>query len=379
MAAIPKKANEEFGRDVNFSAGPSCLPIEVLHTIQEELFNHKGVGMGVMEMSHRSKAFRRIIDEATADTRELINLPSNYKLLFMHGGGSMQFSCIPLNLLEKEGNMADYVVTGQWSDKAVKECSKFGHPVRRCDTKDSHYTLIPPQSEWLKETSVAKYIYYCANETIAGVEFKETPESGNIPLIADMSSNLCSKPIDVEKHALIFGSAQKNIGPAGCTIVMVQEALLNKELPICPAVCSYKLTSDNQSLYNTPNCWSIYVVGLMMKYLKQKGGLAHWKNYSEEKSQLLYSTIDSSDGYYSSPVAISCRSAMNIPFRVGKQNEDLEKEFLLEAAKQHLVNLEGHRSVGGCRASLYTGMSLEGVYRLTEFMKIFQEEHPLTC
>jgi len=349
--------------------------MEVLCEAQQDFTSWKGTGMSVTEMSHRGKEFLKIYDQTVSDMRELLEIPQNYKLLFMQGGGTLQFSSVPLNLLKAQGASADYVVTGSWGQKAFEECGKYGVANKVCDTKKSNYTYIPSEEEWKLDPN-ASYIHYCANETIYGVEFKSTPDvKGDI--VTDMSSNFCSKPIDVAGHAVIYAGAQKNLGPAGVAIVIAREDVLGKELPICPTYLSYKTHASNDSMYNTPPCFAIYMVGLMAKHLKSKGGLAHWKDWSEKKAQMLYDTIDQSDGYYSCPTDVKCRSNMNIPFRVGKSSEALEKKFLKEAEKLKLVQLSGHRSVGGCRASIYNGMPMEGVQTLADFMKSFMEENPV--
>ncbi|CEL91639.1 unnamed protein product [Vitrella brassicaformis CCMP3155] len=358
----------------NFSAGPCMLPVEVLQECQDHMMNWNGSGMGVMEMSHRGKEFVSIYNQTVSDLRDILQVPDSHSLFFMQGGATTQFASVPLNLLKEPSNAADYAVTGSWGDKAFKECQKYGKANKVCDTKSSNYTFIPPVSEW-KVNPEASYLHYCANETIYGVEFKSTPDVG-LPLVSDMSSNFCSKPIEVSKHTLIYAGIQKNLGPAGAAVVIADKACLGNAKSICPTLLDYKTMSDSESMYNTPPCWSIYVVGLMAKYLKEKGGLAFWKEWSEKKAKILYDAIDGSDGYFICPTAKDCRSNMNIPFRVGRGDEALEKKFLEEGKKHKLVTLSGHRTVGGCRASLYNGMPIEGVETLVSFMREFQEANP---
>eukprot|EP00930_Biecheleria_cincta_P049284 TRINITY_DN3450_c0_g1_i8.p1 TRINITY_DN3450_c0_g1~~TRINITY_DN3450_c0_g1_i8.p1 ORF type:complete len:369 (+),score=96.99 TRINITY_DN3450_c0_g1_i8:70-1176(+) len=363
------------GRVYNFSAGPSVMPLEVLEEVQKELVNYKGSGMSVMEMSHRSKEFMTIASEAEKDLRDIFGVPSDYKVLMNQGGATLQFASIPLNMLGTEGK-ADYLVTGQWSEKAAKECNKYGTGQVACNTKASKFTTIPGKSEWKLDPEAA-YVHYCDNETVNGVEFSYTPDVGNVPLVADMSSNFCSRAIDVSKHAYIYAGIQKNLGPAGMAVGFVHPSYAGgeHELKICPTYMSFKTTADNGSMYNTPACFTMYVMGEYLKYTKQKGGLAYWAEQSDKKSTMLYSCIDGSDGFYCCPVEKSSRSRMNVPFTIKGGNEELEKKFLDGAKKEKLYTLAGHRSVGGCRASLYNGMPIEGVEKLTSFMKSFMDEN----
>ena len=362
------------GRVYNFSAGPSMLPVEILEQVQSEMLNYKGTGQSVMEMSHRSKEYLQIYNAAEKDMRELLDIPEHYKILNLQGGATLQFSAIPLNLLGGEGShKCDYVVTGQWSEKSLAEAHKYGNAVAAIDMKSTKYTQISEQSHWHTREDAA-YLYYCDNETVNGVEFHFRPDSRGVPLIADMSSNFMSRHIDVRSHAVIYAGVQKNLGPAGNTVVIVDEKLLGKrEHPLTPVYCSWKVAADAGSMYNTPSCFSIYVMGLYLKYTKEKGGVAYWEKQAAMKSDLLYSAIDNSDGFYSAPVHKSCRSRMNVPFVIQNGNETLEKKFLEEATKEGFVNLAGHRSVGGLRASLYNGMPAEGVEALVAFMEKFKD------
>eukprot|EP00438_Fugacium_kawagutii_P034608 Skav225840 [mRNA] locus=scaffold345:111467:123154:+ [translate_table: standard] len=348
------------GRVYNFSAGPSVMPLEVLEEVQREMVNYKGCGMSVMEMSHRSKEFMAIAAEAEKNLRDIFGVPSDYKVLMLQGGATLQFSAIPLNMLGTK-TKADYLVTGQWGEKAHKECNKYGTGQLACNTKPTKFTTIPQKSEW-KLDSEAAYVHYCANETVNGVEFSHTPDVGDVPLVADMSSNFCSKPIEVSKHAFIYAGIQKNLGPAGMSVGFLRPDFADgsKEMKICPTYCSFKTTGDNGSMYNTPACFTMYVMGEYLKYTKKVGGLPYWAEQSDKKSSLLYGTIDGSNGFYNCPVEKSARSRMNVPFTINGGDEALEKKFLDEAKKHKLFTLAGHRSVGGCRASLYNGMPLEG-------------------
>lgn len=361
------------GRVFNFSAGPSMLPIEVLETIKSELLNYHGSGQSVMEMSHRSNEYLQIYNAAEKDMRDLLNVPAHYKILNLQGGATLQFSAVPLNLLGGPlGNECDYAVTGQWSEKSFLEAKKYGSPLAVTNSKPGKFLSIAPQSEWNVRQS-ARYLYYCDNETVNGVEFKYTPKSA-IPLIADVSSNFMSRPIDISKHAVVYAGVQKNLGPAGNTVVIVDETLLGKyEHPLIPVYCSWDTAAKAGSMYNTPSCFSIYVMGLYLKYTKEKGGIAHWDELSDRKSRALYDLIDGSDGFYTAPVHASCRSRMNVPFLIKGGDENLEKKFLQEATQAGMINLAGHRSVGGLRASLYNGLPVEAVDALVAFMKNFQE------
>ena len=350
------------------------MPLPVLEKIQSEMIEHGNSGQSVLEMSHRSKEYIAIWDQMEKDLRDILNVPSHYKILNLQGGATLQFASIPLNLLGSSDAACDYLVTGQWSDRAAKEGAKYGKQSTVCSGKSTNFTAIPDVSTW-KLNPQAKYVHYCDNETVHGVEFSHTPVVGEVPLIADMSSNFMSRPIDFSKHAVIYAGAQKNLGPAGNTVVFVDEKFLGKdELAICPTYCSWKTAAEAGSMYNTPSCFAVYSMGVYLQHTKQLGGVAHWEEQAKLKSRMLYDAIDSSDGFYTFPVAKSCRSRMNVPFQIKGGDEALEKKFLAAAPSRKLVNLAGHRSVGGLRASLYNGMTLEGVQALVDFMKDFQQE-----
>jgi len=364
------------GRIYNFSAGPSQMPLEVLEEVQKEMINYKGSGMSVMEMSHRSKEFMGIYAEMEKNFREVFSVPDNYKVIFAQGGATLQFASIPLNMLG-DNQKADYLVTGQWSEKAQKEAKKYCTGSQEaCNTKATKFTTIPDKAEWKLDPEAA-YVHYCDNETVNGVEFASTPDVGSVPLVADMSSNFCSRPIDVAKHAYIYAGLQKNLGPAGMSVGIVREDFASGkfEKAICPTYCSFKTTADNGSMYNTPACFTMYVMGEYLKYTQKVGGIAHWAEQSAIKSGMIYNAIDDSNGFYACPVEKQSRSRMNIPFTIMGGNEEVEKKFLEGAKKVKLFTLAGHRSVGGCRASLYNGMPVEGVQVLRDFMKDFQSEN----
>jgi len=363
------------GRVYNFSAGPSQMPLEVLEEVQRELVNYKGTGMSIMEMSHRSKEFVAVAQQADKDLKEILQVPDNYKILWAQGGATLQFSSVPLNMLGTK-TKADYLITGQWGEKAAKECNKYGTGQAVCNTKSTKFTTIPDKAEWKLDPEAA-YVHYCDNETVNGVEWAYTPEVGDVPLVADMSSNFCSRKIDVAKHAYIYAGVQKNLGPAGISIGIVRDDFAKgaNELKICPTYCSWKTMIDNDSMYNTPACFTLYVIGEYLKYTKKVGGIAHWEELSAKKSTMIYDVINDSDGFYCCPVAKGCRSRMNIPFTIMGGNEEVEKKFLDGAKKEKLYTLAGHRSVGGCRASLYNGMPLEGVETLRNYMKSFMDEN----
>jgi len=363
------------GRVYNFSAGPSMMPLEVLEEMQREMVNYKGSGMSVMEMSHRSKEFMQIASEAEKNLRDIFGVPDDYKVILSQGGATLQFSSVPLNMLGTKGK-ADYLITGQWGEKAHKECAKYGTAQVACNTKPTKFTSIPAKSDWKLDPEAA-YVHYCANETVNGVEFNYTPDVGSVPLVADMSSNFCSKPIEVSKHAYIYAGIQKNLGPSGMAVGFVHPEFATGKhmLKICPTYCDFKITADNASMYNTPACFTIYAMGEYLKYTKKVGGVAHWAEMSAKKSTLLYDAIDGSDGFYRCPIEKDARSRMNIPFTIMGGNEELEKKFLDLAKKEKLYTLAGHRSVGGCRASLYNGMPMEGVEKLCSFMQSFKDEN----
>lgn len=366
-AAVAVQASGD--RKWNFSAGPACLPLDVLEDCKEDLINYKGTGMSVMEMSHRGKDFMKIAEEAEADLRELVGIPDNYKVLFLQGGASSQFSAIPMNLAP-EGGVADFITTGAWGKKAFEEAGKYMDANQAATSKDSNFSTIPDVSDW-NLTEGAKFVHICSNETIGGVEFKDVPDTGDVPLVADMSSNYLSKPIDVEKYGIIYGGVQKNIGPAGMAIVIVREDLIGKTHPLCPTMFDYALMAKNDSMYNTPPCWTMYTSGLVFKKLIKMGGLEAVEKMNQEKAKILYDAIDNSDGYYNNPVTKEYRSLMNVPFTLGG-GEELEKKFLKEAAAAGMESLKGHRSVGGARASIYNAMPKEGVQALVDFMADFK-------
>ncbi|KAF3786933.1 Phosphoserine aminotransferase 1 [Nymphaea thermarum] len=360
-------------RVFNFAAGPATLPLNVLQKAQAELVNWGGCGISIMEMSHRSKEFLSVIQKAEADLRQLLNIPTDYEVLFLQGGATTQFAAIPLNLCKPE-DAVDYLVTGSWGDKAFKEAQKFCKPNLAWSGKSEKFTKIPDFGE-IKQDPNAKYLHICANETIHGVEFKDypTPIGKDTVLVADMSSNFCSKPVDVTKFGLIYAGAQKNVGPSGVTIVIVRKDLLGNAQPLTPVMLEYKIHAENKSLYNTPPCFPIYMCGLVFEDLLNQGGLEEIERKNAEKARILYETIDESGGFYRCPVEKSVRSHMNVPFTLEKS--ELEAEFIKEAAAQGMVQLKGHRSVGGMRASIYNAMPLEGVQKLVALMKDFQAKH----
>jgi len=373
LTAEQKTACDE--RVFNFSAGPCTMPVDVLVEAQNDMISYKGTGMSVMEMSHRGKTFVGIAEQATKDLRDVLSIPDNYKVFYQQGGATLQFASVPLNLFQSQTAEADYLVTGQWGEKALKEANKYGKGAAACNTKPSKFTTIPDPSEW-KLNDKATYLHYCMNETVNGVEFKSVPDSKGVPLVADMSSNFMSRPIECEKHQYIYAGLQKNLGPAGMCVCIAKDDCLGKALPITPTYMDWKTCADGDSMYNTPACYTWYIMGLYLKYTKEKGGLAYWDELSTKKSSLIYDTIDGSSGYYTGPVDKNCRSRMNVPFQIMGGKEDLEKKFMKEAEKFKLFTLAGHRSVGGLRASLYNGMPVEGVETLASFMKSFAEENP---
>ena len=354
-------------RVYNFSAGPAVLPAEVLARARDEMLDWKGSGMSVMEMSHRGKAFMSIAAKAEADLRELMAIPTNYKVLFLQGGASSQFSMVPINLLGKKTS-ADYLLTGDWSKKAVAEARRYSRVNLVADTSASKFTTLPA-AQSLKFDPDAAFVHYTPNETIVGVEFPYVPDSGAVPLVADMSSTILSRPIDVSRFGLIYAGAQKNIGPAGLTIVIVHEDLLGKALPSMPAMFDYKIHADNDSMYNTPPTYAWYLSGLVFEWLQQQGGLVGMAKINQAKAETLYAAIDQSD-FYANPVDVSCRSWMNVPFTLA--NADLDAAFLEGATKNGLTTLKGHRSVGGMRASIYNAMPLAGVQALVSYMAEFE-------
>lgn len=362
------------GRVFNFAAGPAALPESVILEAQAELFNYRGSGMSIMEMSHRSKEFDHVIKKAEADLRALLSIPENYSVMFLQGGATTQFAAVPLNLCTPE-SVVDYIVTGSWGDKAYKEAQKYCKPNLIWSGKAEKYTKIPAFDS-LVQSPNARYLHICANETIHGVEFKDypTPADKDTILVADMSSNFCSKPVDVSRFGIIYAGAQKNVGPSGVTIVIVRNDLIGNAQPITPVMLDYKTHADALSLYNTPPCYAIYICGLVFADLLKRGGLEEVEKRNAKKAGLLYDTIDASGGYYVCPVEESVRSLMNVPFTL--RRSELEKTFVEEASKEGMVQLKGHRSVGGMRASIYNAMPLAGVEKLVAFMKDFQARNP---
>lgn len=354
----------------NFSAGPAVLPEPVLRQVQEELLDWHGAGCGVMEMSHRGKEFMSIAQEAEADLRELMGIPANYKVLFLQGGATLQFAQIPLNLLA--GGSADYIVTGSWSKKALKEAAKVvGADKVRCVATTEHtgFTRLP-EAEEMRLDPLAAYLHVCTNETIHGVEIAdERLAATSVPLVADLSSHILSRPIDVSKYALIYAGAQKNIGPSGVTLVIVRDDLLGKAPSSIPSVMDYAVMAENDSMLNTPPTFSMYVAGLVFKWLKDLGGVAEMEKRNIAKADLLYGAIDQSGGFYRNPVAVDCRSRMNVPFTLA--TPELDAAFLAESKAAGLASLKGHKSVGGMRASIYNAMPLAGVQALVDFMNDF--------
>ncbi len=357
-------------RVYNFSAGPSMLPESVLNRAAAEMLDYKGSGQSVMEMSHRSKVYDGIIKEAEALFREVLNIPDNYKVLFLQGGASTQFAAIPLNFMNGSGK-ADYVLTGQFSTKAYKEACKYGEARVAASSKEDTFSYIP-RLEKSDFDSEADYVYICFNNTIYGTTYKYIPDTGDVPLFADVSSCFLSEPMDVTKFGLIYGGAQKNIGPAGLTVVIVREDLLGNERDYTPSMLSYKLMADNDSMYNTPPCYSIYICKLVLEWIKSIGGLEAMKERNEAKAKVLYDFLDNSK-LFKNGVKKEDRSLMNVTFVTG--NADLDAKFVKEAAEAGFVNLKGHRSVGGMRASIYNAMPYEGVEKLVEFMAEFEKNN----
>ena len=357
-------------RVYNFSAGPAVLPEEVLKEAQEEMLDYRGCGMSVMEMSHRSKVFQNIIDEAEADLRYLMGIPSNYKVLFLQGGASLQFSMIPMNLMKN--GVADYIVTGQWAKKAHAEAQKYGKANKIASSEDKTFSYIPDCSD-LPISPDADYVYICENNTIYGTKYKKLPNTKGKTLVADVSSCFLSEPVNVSDYGIIYGGVQKNIGPAGMVISIVRDDLITDDvLPGTPTMMKFKTHADAGSLYNTPNCYCIYMCGKVFKWLKKMGGLEVMKQRNEEKAKLLYDFLDQSK-LFKGTVVPEDRSLMNVPFITG--NADLDAKFVKESKEAGLENLKGHRTVGGMRASIYNAMPKEGVEALVAFMKKFEEEN----
>jgi len=355
-------------RVYNFSAGPAALPEDVLKQAQDEMLDWNGSGMSVMEMSHRGKEYMSIAAKAEADLRSLMDIPDNYKVLFLQGGASMQFAMVPINLLGDK-KTADYLLTGQWSKKAVAEARRYCDVNLVADTSDSQFTTVPDEAS-LNFNPDAAYVHYTPNETIVGVEFPYIPDTGDVPLVADMSSTILSRKIDVTKFGVIYAGSQKNIGPAGLTIVIIREDLIGKANPAMPAMLDYKIHADNDSMYNTPPTYSWYFAGLVFAKNLEIGGLAEIEKVNQRKAAKLYQAIDDSK-FYSNPVDVDCRSWMNVPFILADSEKDAA--FIEQAAAKGLTTLKGHRSVGGMRASIYNAMPEEGIDALIAFMKEFEQ------
>ena len=352
----------------NFSAGPAVLPKEVLQQAAAEMLDWHGSGMSVMEMSHRGPEFLSIYRAAEADLRELLAVPDNYRILFMQGGGLSQNAIVPMNLVGTQGRTVDFVHTGSWSGKSVKEAARYATVNVAASSEAESFTHVPPQESW-QLTKDAAYVHLCTNETIDGVEYNFTPTvQGDVPLVADMSSHILSRPVDVSKYGLIFGGAQKNIGPAGVTVVIVREDLLGKALPITPSAFNFKTVADNESMFNTPPTYGIYIAGLVFQWLKRQGGVAAMEQRNIEKAALLYAALDADD-FYQNRVAHECRSRMNIPFYL--RDESKNEAFLAGAKARGLLQLKGHKSVGGMRASIYNAMPIEGVQALVDYLNEF--------
>jgi len=360
----------KYGRTYNFSAGPATMPEPVLEEIRDEMMNYRGSGMCVMEMSHRSKVFQQIVDEAEADLRELMNIPDNYKVLFIQGGATLQFAMIPMNLM-KNGK-AVYIETGAWSKKAIAEAKKYGEVIVAASSKDKNFSYIPDCSD-LDIPEDTDYVYICENETIHGVTWPKLPNTKGHILVSDQSSMFLSKPCNVADYGMIYGGVQKNIGPAGLAIVIIREDLIREDLdPKTPIYMSYKTHADNGSMYNTPNCWAIYVCGKVFKYLKSIGGLEAMEKINIDKAKVFYDFLDQSKMFVGT-VRKEDRSLMNIPFVTG--NADLDAEVIAYTKKAGFENLKGHKSVGGLRASIYNAMPKEGVEALVDCLKKFEAEH----
>ncbi len=354
----------------NFSAGPAVLPKDVLRQVQAEMVDWHGSGMSVMEMSHRGKEFMGIAAEADADLRDVMGIPAHYKVLFLQGGASAQFAMVPMNLLRGKAS-ADYLNTGEWSKKAIKEAKRFAAVNVVASSEDRNFSYAPAQDRWTLDPDAA-YVHCTPNETIGGVEIFWTPDTGSVPLVADMSSTILSRPVDVSKYGLIYAGAQKNIGPAGLTIVVVRDDLIGQTVAGTPTMFDYKTHADSDSMYNTPPTFAMYTAGLVFKWLKAKGGLAGMERLNREKAGLLYDYLDAT-AFYESPVARENRSLMNVPFTL--KDAALDEAFLKFARERGLLQLKGHRSVGGMRASIYNAMPVEGVRALVDAMRDFEKSH----
>lgn len=365
-------ADQSHKRVINFGAGPAKLPHEVLLKVQKELLAYGNTQISILELSHRSNDFKKVIDDAQATLRDILNVPDNYKILFMQGGATGIFAAIPMNIMNT--GTADYLVTGSWSAKAAKEAAKYGK-VNMVLPKTTKYTEIPNPSTWKLDTAEASYVYYCANETVHGVEFDYIPETNGVPLVADMSSNILTKSFRVSKFAVIFAGAQKNFGPAGVTLVIVRDDMLDRAMDICPTVLNFTVMANDNSLHNTPPVFQIYMVGLVFEWIKQNGGVEGMQNFAKKKSNKIYNVIDGSGGFYTCPIKSDARSRMNIPIRIKNNDEELEKEFLSGAEARGMLQLKGHRSVGGIRVSLYNAITEEETEILANYMKWFYDKH----
>lgn len=358
-------------RAYNFNAGPSALPVEVLESAQQQLVNFRDSGMSIMEMSHRSAIFDEVHNEAIARLKKLYEIPENYEVLFLQGGASLQFTMIPMNFLQAD-KKASYVLSGSWSEKAFKEAKLFGTPVEVASTKENKYRNIPALED-IKFNADDAYVHITSNNTIYGTQWTNFPETGDVPLVADMSSDILSKPVNVSKFGIIYAGAQKNLGPSGVTVVIIRKDLLEKENTNIPTMLKYTTHADSNSLYNTPPTFGIYMLGEVLKWVESKGGVEAIAKHNEAKAKVIYNAIDNSNGFYTGHATPESRSLMNITFRVA--DEELEKQFLAEAKAAGFVGLNGHRSVGGCRASTYNAVPLEACEALRDFMVEFQNKH----
>jgi len=357
-------------RVFNFSAGPAVLPLEVLEQAREEMLDWHGTGMSVMEMSHRGKEFISIHAQAEKDVRELMGIPANYKVLFMQGGAIGENAIVPMNMLRGRPS-ADYINTGEWSKKSIKEAKKYAAVNVAASGEANNFTGIPDRASWKLDPNAA-YVHICSNETIGGVQYHYTPDTGAVPLVSDMSSDILSRPIDVSKYGLIYAGAQKNMGPAGLTLVIVRDDLIGQALPITPSAFDYKQQAENDSMYNTPATYAIYIAGLVFQWLKKQGGLTAMETHNRKKAALIYDYLATTK-FYSNPVAASDRSLMNVPFKL--PNEALDEPFLKGAQALNMLQLKGHRSVGGMRASIYNAMPIAGVEALVAYMKEFEKKN----
>ncbi len=357
-------------RIFNFSAGPSMLPLSVLETAASEMTNYKGSGMSVMEMSHRSKVYQSIFDETKANFKRIFHVPDTHEILFMQGGATFQFAAVPLNLMGENGT-ADYAITGNFSKIASKEASKYGKVNIACDSSDRNHTYIPAQED-LKLTPGASYFHYCANNTIYGTEWKYVPDTGSVPLVCDMSSNFLSKPVDVSKYGIIYGGVQKNMAPAGMAVVIIDKSLAGHELPITPKIMNYQTAIDKDSMDNTPPCYTIYMLGLVLKWLDSQGGVEGMEKIKSKKAGILYDMLDNSK-MFKAIADKDARSDMNVTFRTG--DEELDAKFIKAATEAGFANLKGHRLAGGMRASIYNAMPMEGVEKLADFMREFEKNN----